>query len=180
VELVASLCMETEREKRNDVREKTMVNVTNFSWVQETRGFGNDKLTISCARNSFFFLAWNRERERDIRSARNRERGNAAVIKYRLTSDVECLVHLSYFDWAKEKLHLCINCPYIYWRLSILRDFLQPEYCCSYWFVDWIDLSLFFIIYSTIIIQFPISLSSNVSAAWVPLLVCSENTTLLH
>jgi hypothetical protein len=57
--------METEREKRNDVREKTMVNVTNFSWVQETRGFGNDKLTISCARNSFFF-GHETERGREI------------------------------------------------------------------------------------------------------------------
>jgi hypothetical protein len=38
--------METEREK-------IKVNVTNFSWVQETRGFGNDNFL--CEKHSFFF-----------------------------------------------------------------------------------------------------------------------------
>jgi hypothetical protein len=54
--------METGREKRKNVREKIKVNVTNFSWVQETRGFGNDNFL--CEKHSFFFGVKQREGER--------------------------------------------------------------------------------------------------------------------
>jgi hypothetical protein len=45
--------METEREKRNNVREKIKVNVTNFHGYKRQEDL---ELTISCARNTVFFF----------------------------------------------------------------------------------------------------------------------------
>jgi hypothetical protein len=62
-----------------------------------------------------------KQREGEILGVHRTGKEEMAVIKYRLTlSDVECLVHVSYFDRGTEKTVLialstpCISCPYIY------------------------------------------------------------------